>query len=66
MNLSEITTENNIEELILSDLQEALTISNCFISILSSELKDDPDGYDYTMGDLEQFLFKYSIKETLI
>lgn len=61
MNLNKITPENNIEKSILEDL---LLLSqgqhDLPISVLLDELEDDPEAYDYTEDDLNQFLFKYN------
>jgi len=45
---------------IANDLLELFKLSYS-ISILYSELREDPDNFSYTKYDLDQFLFKYEL-----
>ena len=61
MNHNDIQPKNKIEELIKNDILEYLEFSESFISGIESELKDDPENYDYTIDDFREFLFTYQL-----
>ena len=60
-NIDNITPENPTEASILQDIKNALEFPETqdFILLITEDLKDSPEDYDYTQDDLEQFIFKY-------
>ena len=60
--IKNIQPQNPIEESIKNDILEYLEFSNEFISGIQSELKEDPENWDYTIDDFNHFLFTYKIQ----
>ena len=61
--LQNINPENPIEESIKNDFLELYEFQgeDLSTSVISSELRDDPEAYDYTKDDLDQFISKYNL-----
>lgn len=60
MDLSTIKTDNTIEQNILEDLKIAQS-SNTALSSIQDDLKDDPNAYNYTDDEFEQFCLKHNL-----
>ena len=64
MNIEHINAavENEKESAIAADLTQAITDLDYDLeesaNLLRDEVKDDPDGYNFTLDDLETFIYK--------
>ena len=64
MQTPQIIPDNPTEASILDDINEAIGCEiQSWISAIRSELKDDPDNFDYDLDDFNQFLFKYELSD---